>query len=473
MPKRVFTCKTCGKEFSSKYSTPRTYCSKSCKNKDPELVKKSNQVRKNTNNERYGGHPMSMDQIQSRHKSTMFNKYGVAHALQNTKLKDKVSTTKKSRYGDPNYNNIEKAVKTREEKYGVKFPGLKEYQDFRRTKKLEWDNVVIVDDIMNVNLGKDKVRVKCRKCSRVWKISLDNNYRPSCRVCSAVYTPTSSGQKEIVSYLKEVDSSINVIMNDRNQLGGKEIDIFLPDYNIGFEFNGIYFHSSKFKSKNYHIEKSRQCTWKGIKLFHISEYDWVNNQSLIKSMLKSKLGLIGTKVYGRKCNILEISPNLKKKFLIQNHIQGNARSSVNLGLYHNTDLVAVMTFGKSRFEKNFDYELIRFAVKQNTNVVGGFSKLLSYFKKVYNPKSILSYAKRDYSDGNVYITTGFTFLGFTKPGYCYVKDMNLYPRQKFQKHKLPDIFENIDTSLTEKQIMEQNGFYRLYDSGNLKFGMSL
>jgi len=100
-----------------------------------------------------------------------------------------------------------------------------------------------------------------------------------------------------------------------------------------------------------------------------------------------------------------------------------------------------------------------------------FSKILSFFIKTWTPKSIFSYAKRDYSTGGVYIANKFTFLGFTKPGYKYVKNSTTYPRQKFQKHKLPLLFPNVNMSLTEQQIMEKQGYYRLYDSGNLKFGL--
>jgi hypothetical protein len=61
----------------------------------------------------------------------------------------------------------------------------------------------------------------------------------------------------------------NVIRKDRGILNGKEIDIYLPDYNIGIEFNGLYYHSNLFVDNNYHVNKSNLANEKGIKLNYI------------------------------------------------------------------------------------------------------------------------------------------------------------------------------------------------------------
>ena len=54
--------------------------------------------------------------------------------------------------------------------------------------------------------------------------------------------------------------------------------------------------------------------------------------------------------------------NTKDKgiFLEKNHIQGKVGSSVNIGLYHQDKLVSLMTFGKPRMDKVYEYELLRF-----------------------------------------------------------------------------------------------------------------
>jgi hypothetical protein len=133
----------------------------------------------------------------------------------------------------------------------------------------------------------------------------------------------------------------------------------------------------------------------GYKLIHIFEHEWVNRQEIIKAKLKSLFGVEQESIYARKCIIKEISNKEKNEFLNKYHIQGEDKSTVKLGLFFSDELVAVMTFGKPRFNKNYEYELIRYATSKH--VICGASKLLKYFERVYKPKSIITYADRRFS----------------------------------------------------------------------------
>ena len=133
----------------------------------------------------------------------------------------------------------------------------------------------------------------------------------------------------------------------------------------------------------------------GYKLIHIFEHEWINKQEIIKSKLKALFGVEQERIYARKCIIKEISNKEKNDFLNQFHIQGEDKSKVKLGLFFADELVAIMTFGKPRFNKNYEYELIRYATSKH--VIGGASKLLKYFEHVYKPKSIITYADRRFS----------------------------------------------------------------------------
>ena len=130
-----------------------------------------------------------------------------------------------------------------------------------------------------------------------------------------------------------------------------------------------------------------------------------------------------------------------------------------------------MSFSKSRFNKNIEWELLRFCTKINTQVIGAASKLLSYFIKNFNPNSIISYANRRWSNGKLYEKLNFKYIGATKPNYFYfIPNENiLYSRVKFQKHKLKDILPVYDYSLSETINMYNNGYRKIYDCGNLKY----
>ena len=129
-----------------------------------------------------------------------------------------------------------------------------------------------------------------------------------------------------------------------------------------------------------------------------------------------------------------------------------------------------MTFGKTRFSKKYEYEMIRFCNKKFISVVGGASKLYKYFIRNYKPKSVISYANRRYSDGNLYDKLGFKFSHFSTPNYWYFKNnQKLYSRIMFQKHKLKDLLESYDSNKSEIENMIANNYQRIFDCGNIIF----
>jgi hypothetical protein len=142
---------------------------------------------------------------------------------------------------------------------------------------------------------------------------------------------------------------------------------------------------------------------------------------------------------------------------------------VNLGLYYNNELVAIGTFGKSRYDKKYDWELLRYASKLNTTVIGGFSKILNNFINLYSPKNILTYCDRSTSTGQVYFKSGFQLVNSTNPNYFYFKNSSVFSREQYQKHKLSTKLNIFDNSLTEYENMIVNGFDRFWDCGNYKF----
>jgi len=182
-------------------------------------------------------------------------------------------------------------------------------------------------------------------------------------------------------------------------------------------------------------------------------------------MICNKLKL-STSVFARKTKCVEIKNDIAEQFLNENHIQGYI-SGKHYGLLFNDELVAIMSFGKPRFNKNYDIELLRFAVRQGLSVVGGLSKLLKHYFKLHN-KSILTYADYRYSTGNAYDKCGFKLISSTLPSYFYLNKNHTirYSRMQFQKHLLSKKLEVFDSNLTEWENMQLNGYDRIWDCGN-------
>ena len=210
------------------------------------------------------------------------------------------------------------------------------------------------------------------------------------------------------------------------------------------------------------------CEKNGIHLIHIFEDEWLNKKEICKSRIINKL-MLSERIYARKCNIINVSKEITKKFLDDNHIQGNVNSSLNYGLEYKGELVSLMTFGKLR--KNLgrssisdSYELLRFCNKIGYSVIGGASKLFSFFKEKNNPSYIVSYADIRWSNGNLYEQMKFTLSHISKPNYFYVINNERKNRFGYRKDVLVKKYGcSIDD--TEHNFCKNKGWYRIYDCG--------
>lgn len=282
---------------------------------------------------------------------------------------------------------------------------------------------------------------------------------------------TSIECMEIVDFIKSFYNK-EISLNNRSVLNGYELDVYLPEDNFAIEYNGVYSHIyrphettfAKIKDEKYHVSKTNGCDKLGIELLHIFSFSWKSNKEIWKSVINNKLSNTPNKIYARKCIIKPVDKTTKRVFLQNNHLQGKCPSLYDYGLYYNDELVSIMTFGKSRYNKKYEWELIRFCNKINTNVIGGFSKLLTFFRKTHTG-SIITYADRTYSNGRVYETNGFTCLHVNKPSYHYVsvnKEFLVY-RSNFTKKKL---LQNLyKPEWTEEEIALELGYNKIFDCG--------
>lgn len=465
-----------------------------------------------TSLEKYGvTHHLKLKEQQEKQQQTCLYRYGVKHPSQhydiNIKQQEtfktiyggslssgtitelgkqrisKIKKTKFNRYNDENYFNKEKQQQTCLDRYGVtsffkteKFRiiskntgAYKKYVNTLPEKNLipMFDTSVFVERV-------DREFI-CSVCGHVFKGSGRYPFLERCRICNSRYR--SKPELAIINFLRENDIQ-NIHPNIRNIIPYRELDIYLPDYNLAIEFDGLYWHSSNNikndkKIKNQHLTKTKMCENRNIHLLHIFENEWENERtnSIWKSILKNKLNL-SQKIFARKCQINIVNKNETKQFLLENHLQGYTPSSINIGLFYNNELYAIATFGFPRYNKKYVWELLRYACKKEFTVVGGFGKILSYFKK-YNYGSIITYADKRYSSGNLYKKCGFTELEDSSPNYFYCepnfKCLKLHSRLKFQKHKLKDLLEKFDESLTESENMFNNGYRKIWDCGNKVF----
>lgn len=271
-------------------------------------------------------------------------------------------------------------------------------------------------------------------------------------------------QNDINDYINSL--GLETIFNDRSEISPHELDIYVPEKRIAVELHGLYWHSyDRIEAPEEKMRHSGKCDKCGdIRLIQIFENEWVEKTEIVKSVLESKLGM-SKRIYARKCQIVEISKRRHIEFMDENHMQGGKGCTVAYGLEHDDRLLAVMSFNKHH---KYQWEITRFATEVGMTVVGGASKIFKHFIREHNPDSILTFADRRYSDGNLYKKLGFDLDSITSPNYFYVKNHRIFSRQQFQKHKLKDKLENFDPEMTEVQNMFNNGYRRLWDAGHHK-----
>lgn len=485
-------CKICDKIFVSVNNKTQT-CSEECRQK---LIKatclekygvehamqseKTKEKHKNTCLEKYGvDNVSSIDFVKQKKKETCFNNFGVNYPMQSKDIMKKSIETLKIKYG---VEHISKTLLFKEsfkntclEKYGVEHNSkLKSFKDVLSNKmKIRFhknpENIsrdfFVLNFVDNHMLDLSKI-MEHFECSETWVRKWVKQNLPNYN-----FKRRKNNPEKII--FNSIPKNIRCIINDRKVLAPKELDIYLPDYNLAVEYNGLMFHSEgaylhpmfdkAHIHKNYHLEKTLKCEKLGIQLFHIFEGEPLD---LWICMIKNKL-MLNNKIYARKCSIREIDSNVLGKFLEFNHLQGPCKSEINLALIYDNKPVFVMAFNKPRNNKKYDYELIRFCSLRGFNVIGGVSKLFKYFLDNYKPKTIITFANRRFSNGDVYLKLGFKLLSISEPNYYYFKYPNLVllKQQNLQKDKI--IIFDETKSKTENIFM--NGYRRIYDCGNLTF----
>lgn len=386
----------------------------------------------------------------------------------------KVSATKQA-YDQQRREGIEKKrAKTMVSKYGVAYnlrradvikklqrPRIPSQQHALLTNRtwLEQEYVTkgrsLVDIAQELNVYYGTVAEYCRKFD--FPIRRRANY--------------SLEETQIAGYLESLGEVVE--QGNWSVLKNRELDLVIHSKKFAVEVNGLYWHSGRDEQhRNRHLSKTVDALAAGYDVFHITDAEWRTQTEIIKSMLSAKLGH-SAKVFARNTKATALTTEAARQFFTENHLQGFSSGQYYLGLaLPSGELVAAMVVGRNRFSKSAGHELIRFASRKFTTVVGGLSKLLS-FAKTQGVTSLASYCDRSKSTGHGYLAAGFRLVSTTGPGYFWTDGSSVISRYRAQKHRLGRLFENVDLSKTEAEIMTEQGFRRFWDCGNLVFEVDL
>ena len=497
--KHYFNCIVCGRPFEIHSPNHSKTCSDACR-----IIHQSREYKKNS------------DKWVKKRQATCMKRYGVINYTKTDECKRRIRQTSLDRYGVPSFTKTEefitKTKQTNLDRYGKEWHQQTDEhkRSVRETNMLKYgsDNVSRSKYFLTRRMS-DPSKVEALMSFRENPeefVRINFDHKPTLSelssVCGVVESSIgyilntrnlsdvtsyhfSKAEDELYEFLTNSLPDVDIQRNTFKVITPLELDIYLPELNLGIEMNPTYTHNStkgirgtEGKLSDYHLNKTIACESKGIFLFHIFGYDWTWRRNIIQSMILNLCGVNKDRIYARNTTVREVSYKAAKSFLDTNHRQGNCTSSVRLGLFYNEELVSLMTFSKMRHTMGTSsedlsdcVELTRFCSLLNTSVVGGASKLFSYYVKNYNPIRVRSFSDRAHTRGDIYRKLGFNLIHINGPSYRWVNPMTdeSLSRVSTQKRFLTKLLgnENVDESKTEVEIMEQNGWVRVYDCGTI------
>lgn len=464
---------------------------------------------KRTSQMKYGvDHPLQSNEVIDRRNQTVKERYGVDNVAQSNEVKQHIKDTVQKKYGVDNVSQSsdiqDKIHEHNLEKYGVAHPmmlpefqakaaatneeryGRRSYTQQHITNIENWYRFVDNPQEYISTTYQDKPTSRQIAEDLCVDVSTVDLYLNKHDAYGCIRRAKSLMEEEITNQIHTWLPNCEIINNIRSVIDGLELDIYLPEHKLAIECNPTCTHNSSTadpwgsqpKSHSYHKRKSDLCEEKGIFLYHIFGYDWTTHKDVVLSMLSNLLHANHNRIYARNCTVKEVSAVDSIKFLNQNHRQGAANSKVRLGLYHQGELVSLMTFSKMRNsigtgkeDLSDCWELVRFCSLLNTTIVGGADKLFKHFIKLMNPQQIRSFSDRAHTKGTLYEKLGFSEIRRSTAGYVWVNVASdvAYNRVNAQKKNLPRFLHDktINPDKSEREIMESHGYVRVYDSGTI------
>jgi hypothetical protein len=430
--------------------------------------------------------PMQAERVREKARETYRTRYGIDWVFSHGPIREKIHEAWLARYG--NYHGVtidsfEKANQTRLAAYGnanpCTAPGAREkaLQANRTRCLVDFPTILtqcgfeLAEPLNSVELlahGKATQRLKhtCGNISSL-PVTVTGRVMKQCIHCK----PISMPEAQLYQFVRQY---ADVEQHDRTLLKPLELDIIAPQHKLAFELNGVYWHHDGVIPIDYHRKKTELCEAKGWSLMHIFDHEWYAKQALLKSVIKTRLGIIEHVIGARKLQLAELTRIQAQEFFNTNHLQGFINGTTHLGLLVGEQIIMAMTLGKKRFSRKGELEIYRQATRRGYVVSGGLQKLLGEVKRRFAGTKLVTFVDRRFFTGKSYLSAGFMLVGKTNPNYWYYKKGVLLNRLAAQRKMLPVLLgEGYDDTLTEDENMEVNGWYRLADSGNLKLELML
>lgn len=351
-------------------------------------------------------------------QKTNLERYGHISPFGNTDIQNKVKATNIEKYGQetvPYELNKDKIEKTNLKKYGTKYHAQNEEVIAKQIKTRIDRGLIYIHEGLKASEWAEKIGIcPAEMRSRIRQVGFEE----------AIKMPIT--QTSIEYLIQKILDKLGVEYIFNKGLGQRFPDFRIESHKLVIEADGLYYHCDAInKDNSYHKKKKTEYTSLGYTSLFFREHEIKKQGHIVESIIKNKLGLITNRIFARKTEVRLVPKKDSHKFFENNHLMGRG-SGKTYGLYYNGILVSAM-----RIRAVKDYiDISRFCNIVDTNIIGGFSKLLSAVQKDYPNRTIKTFIDMRYGDGS-YLTN----LGFTKEreslSFKWVNDEKVYGRQTF------------------------------------------
>lgn len=467
-------CLVCNKltKFVTVHDGYKEFCSHKCSANSDKVRQKTVQ----TNLKRYGHqHSFCSEPIKAKIKQTNLERYGVDSPFKSEEIQHKIKQTNLERYGFEVASKSDKAKQALKEHWdNLSAEQKQQILDKRSQTNLEKFGFEVASKSKNVRLKLSSAITN--KVKDGWtpqtEESKDKRRITMIRRYGVPYKIGVPKQSKPAKKFKALLEAHNIKYQEEVSIGNFRVDFVVG--NVAIEINPTATHNDSFnpyngkaKTKDYHLIKTKEYKSFGYKCIHV--WDWDKFESIL-NLIKPK-----ETIFARKCQIREVSKSEADEFLREHHIQGTIRAQlVRIGLYYGDNLVQIMTFGKPRYNKNYDWELLRLCSHSDFKVLGGASKILKHFRQS-NEGSIISYCDKSKFDGGIYEILGFSLLKDNPPSKHWAKPYRtLNPAHFTDNFVRQKGFDNIfGTSFgkgsSNDELMRSAGFLSVWDCGQSSY----
>ena len=416
-----------------------------------------------------------IQKINEKRKKTNIEKYNVNWIMQSDDAKQKAKQTKLERYGNEKYNNIEKTKYTNLQNYGVEYSWQREdvkkqiKQTNLKTKGVDhpWKDINVRKKCLNTAIYKYG---NTNNIEQIVKTNLERYNIPYYCMSEKCKLSKIHSNSKINDMFYNHLKLLNIIAKREFPLKNRSYDFKVG--NTLIELDPTYTHNStkpaifvnramqkQALNKYYHLEKTKLAQENGFRCIHI--FDWDNKDKII-NMFTSKI-IIGA----RKCTIKKVLKKECDEFLNLYHLQNTCRGQiVCYGLYYNDELLQIMTFGKPRYNKNYEWELLRLCSHKDYQIIGGSERLWKHFLREQNPTNVISYCDNSKFTGKVYENLGMELIDKGVPACHWSKGMEHITNNLLNQRGYDQLFgTNYGKGTSNRELMIENGWLEVYDCG--------